>query len=80
MLPETFFVRLSNTIGNPMSYPTPSTDFEIRIADVRDNIRELTEQAAAYSGGADEARSAVRIAEQEALLAELLKGREAQSA
>jgi hypothetical protein len=55
-------------------------DLEIQIADVRDNIRELTEQAAAYSGGADEARAAVRIAEQEVLLAKLLKGREAQSA
>ena len=61
-----------------MSDPTPLTDLETRIADVRD-IRELTEQAAAYSGGADEARTATRIAEQEAVLAELLKEREAQS-
>jgi len=62
-----------------MSDTTPSADLETRIADVRDNIRELTEQAAAYSGGADEARTATRIAEQEALLAELLKERAAQS-
>jgi len=62
-----------------MSDSTPVTDLETRIADVRDNIRELTEQATAYSGGADEARTAARIAEQEALLAELLKDREGQS-
>lgn len=33
-----------------------------RIAIVRDNIRQLTEQAAAMSGAADEARNADRIA------------------
>lgn len=42
-----------------------------RIAVVRENIRTLIEQAAAYSGAADEARTADRIAEQEQLLAEL---------
>ena len=47
-----------------------------RIAAVRDNIRELTEQAAAFSGAGDETRAADRIAEQELLLAELLKERE----
>ncbi len=52
-------------------------DLEARIAAVRDNIRELTEQAAAYSGASDEARTSDRIAEQERLLAELLKEREA---
>jgi hypothetical protein len=54
-------------------------DLEARIAVVRDNIRELTEQAAAYSGATDEARIADRIAEQEDLLAELLKEQEALS-
>jgi len=54
-------------------------DLEARIAAVRDNIRELTEQAAAYSGGEDEARTADRIAEQENLLVELLKQRDALS-
>ncbi|HEV3043109.1 MAG TPA: hypothetical protein VGY52_04520 [Roseiarcus sp.] len=61
---------------------TPTTslgDLEARIAVVRDNIRELTEQAAAYSGATDEARIADRIAEQEDLLAELLKEQEALS-
>jgi PP-loop superfamily ATP-utilizing enzyme len=54
-------------------------DLEARIALVRENIRELTEQATAYSGGADEAMTADRIAEQESLLAELLKERDALS-
>jgi hypothetical protein len=48
-----------------------------RIAAVRENIRVLTEHAAAYSGAADEERNADRIAEQDALLATLLKDREA---
>jgi len=54
-------------------------DLEARIAVVRDNIRQLTEQAAAFSGSEDEARAADRIAEQESLLAELLKERDALS-
>ena len=52
-------------------------DLDARIAAVRENIRDLTEQAAAYSGGADEARNADRIAAEEAVLAALLKEREA---
>ncbi|MFZ0601659.1 MAG: hypothetical protein WAN05_09930 [Roseiarcus sp.] len=47
-----------------------------RIAIVRDNIRELTEQAAALSGAEDETRASDRIADQEQQLAELLKERE----
>ncbi|HME83708.1 MAG TPA: hypothetical protein VKG91_03945 [Roseiarcus sp.] len=62
-----------------MSPTTSLADLEARIAVVRDNIRELTEQAAAYSGATDEARIADRIAEQEDLLAELLKELEALS-
>ena len=46
-------------------------ELDRRIAAVRDNLRTLVEQAAAYSGAADEARNADRIAEQESLLAEL---------
>lgn len=46
-------------------------EIERRIAVVRENIRTLVEQAAAYSGAADEDRNADRIAEQESLLAEL---------
>jgi hypothetical protein len=52
-------------------------ELEERIAIVRDNIRELTEQAAALSGADDETRAADRIADQEEQLAELLKEREA---
>ena len=40
-------------------------ELDERIAIVRDNIRELTEQAAALSGAEDETRAADRIAEQE---------------
>jgi uncharacterized small protein (DUF1192 family) len=40
-------------------------DIEDRIAVIRDNIRQLTEQAAAFSGAADEERAANRIAEQQ---------------
>lgn len=52
-------------------------EIEQRIAIVRDNIRQLTEQAAAYSGAADENRNADRIADQEAELQRLLKQRDA---
>ena len=48
-----------------------------RIAILRDNIRQLTEQAAASSGAADEARNADRIAEQSEELERLIKQREA---
>ena len=51
-------------------------EIEDRIAIVRDNIRQLAEQAAAYSGAADEARNADRIADQEAELQRLLKQRD----
>jgi hypothetical protein len=52
-------------------------DLDQRIAIVRDNIRELTEQAAAYSGAQDESLAADRIAAQEQSLSDLLKEREA---
>jgi uncharacterized small protein (DUF1192 family) len=48
-----------------------------RIAVLRDNIRQLTEQAAASSGAADEARNADRIAEQQAELDRLIAQRDA---
>ena len=51
-------------------------DLDQRIAIVRDNIRELTEQATAISGAEDETRAADRIADQERRLAELLEERE----
>ena len=52
-------------------------DVEKRIQIVEDNLRELIEQAAAYSGAADEERSADRIAEQQAKLDALFEEREA---
>ncbi len=52
-------------------------EIERRIQIVEDNLRELVEQAAAYSGAADEERNADRIAAQQAKLDALLKDREA---
>ena len=52
-------------------------ELDDRIAILRDNIRQLTEQAAASSGAADEARNADRIAEQSEELERLIKQREA---
>jgi len=60
-----------------MADPAELAELERRIRAVRENIRVLTEQAAAYSGAADEERNADRIAEQDALLAKLLAEREA---
>jgi hypothetical protein len=56
---------------------TDLEDLDERIAIARDNLRELTEQAAALSGAEDEARAADRIAEHQEALAALLKAREA---
>ena len=52
-------------------------EIDAQIAIVRDNLTELTEQAAARSGAADEALAAERIAQQEAKLASLIKQRDA---
>jgi hypothetical protein len=51
-------------------------ELEDRIAILRDNIRQLIEQAAASSGAADESRNADRIAEQEAELQRLVEQRD----
>jgi hypothetical protein len=51
-------------------------ELEKQIAIVRDNIRQITEQAAAQSGAGDEERNADRIAEQQDELDKLLKLRE----
>jgi len=51
-------------------------DIEDRIAVARDNIRQLTEQAAGSSGAADEERTANRIAEQQDELDALVKQRD----
>lgn len=52
-------------------------ELEDRIAIVRDNIRQLIEQAAAASGGSNEERNANRIAQQTEELERLIKERDA---
>ncbi len=51
-------------------------DLEDRIAIVRDNIRQLIEQAAAVSGGQNEERNADRIAQQTEELEAMVKERD----
>jgi hypothetical protein len=50
-------------------------DIDERIAIVKENLRELVEQSASYSGAADDDLMARRIAEQEAELDLLTKRR-----
>jgi hypothetical protein len=50
-----------------------SAELADRIAIVRDNIRQITEQAAALSGAADEERNADRLAAQNEELEGLLR-------
>lgn len=59
-----------------MRDPARLKELNDRIAIIRDNIAELTEQAAAYSGAADEERNADRIADQQALLDKLIAERD----
>jgi uncharacterized small protein (DUF1192 family) len=58
--------------GSTLSLP----ELENRIAILRDNIRQLVEQAAASSGAGDESRNADRIAEQTEELERLVKQRD----
>ncbi len=57
--------------------PWNLAEIDQRLALARDNLRQLVEQAAAFSGAADEERMASRIAEQEADVEQLIKQREA---
>ncbi len=52
-------------------------ELEDRIAIARDNVRQLIEQSAAFSGAGDEDRNADRLAEQQAELDRLTKQRDA---
>ena len=52
-------------------------ELDDRIAIIRDNIRQLIEQAAASSGAEDEDRNADRIAQQSEELERLIKQRDA---
>jgi hypothetical protein len=68
---------MNNGKGYLMKEETPSlAELDERIAIVRDNIRELVEQAAAFSGAQDEERNADRIAQQQAELERLLRQRD----
>ena len=58
--------------GQPMGL----AEVDERLAAVRDNLRDLVEQAAGYSGAAGEELMSERIAEQEAQLEALTKRRE----
>jgi len=64
-----------NIMSNGRSLSLP--ELESRIAIIRDNIRQLVEQAAAFSGAEDEARNADRIAQQTEELERLVKQRDA---
>jgi len=55
------------------------TELNDRIAILRDNIRQLVEQAAASSGAQDEERTSARMAQQQAELDRLVKARDALS-
>jgi uncharacterized small protein (DUF1192 family) len=59
--------------GNSLS----RDELDQRIAILRDNIRQLVEQAAAYSGESDQSRNADRIAQQTEELDRLIKQRDA---
>jgi predicted mannosyl-3-phosphoglycerate phosphatase (HAD superfamily) len=60
-----------------MSDGLSRTELEQRIAEVRQNISQLVEQAAAFSGAADESRTADRIAHLEEELRALIKRKDA---
>jgi hypothetical protein len=72
-----FLSRHKPIEANRMVDRAALADIDKRIQIVEDNLRELIEQAAAYSGAADEERNADRIADQQAKLDALLKEREA---
>src|SRR5258707_12325018 len=55
--------------------PLNLAEIEQRIAAVRENIDELIEQAAAYSGAADEELAGRRVAQHETLLEPLARRR-----
>jgi len=60
-----------------MKDPVRARELDARIRAIRENIRELVEQAAATSGAADESLISDRIANLEAQLAAMVKEREA---
>ena len=63
------------TMSNDNSFSL--SELNDRIAILRDNIRQLVEQAAASSGAQDEERTSARMAQQQAELDRLVKARDA---
>lgn len=59
-----------------MNTTSSLSSIDNRVALIRDNIRQLVEQAAAYSGAQDEARTADRIDQQTKELEDLIKARD----
>ena len=59
-----------------MATQLSASELDDRIAILRDNIRQLVEQAAAAAGGATEERASDRIADQSAELEKLTKQRD----
>ena len=60
-----------------MAGPLSRSELDDRIAILRDNIRQLTEQAAAQSGAGDDERISQRIAQQTEELEKLIADRNA---
>ncbi len=60
-----------------MTDPSSIEELDRRIAIVRENLRQLIEQAAARSGAADEALASDRIAQQSEELERLTRERDA---
>ena len=56
--------------------PQTIEQIDARISTVRENLRQLVEQAASFSGAADDDLVSERIAEQETQLDTLMKQRE----
>jgi uncharacterized small protein (DUF1192 family) len=72
--PRSEKARAENQMTNGPSLSL--AELEQRIAIARDNIRQLIEQAAAFSGAEDEDRNADRIAQQQEELDRLVKQRD----
>jgi hypothetical protein len=68
--------RKTRTVVKKAQVSPAVVDIDNRIAILRNNLRDLTEQAAAYSGASSEELVSQRIAEQEAKLQLLIKERE----
>jgi hypothetical protein len=63
-------------VAKPAAIPPAVAELDERIALLRNNLRDLTAQATAYSGASQEELAADRIAEQEAKLQILIKQRD----